>query len=380
MAKGQRLKPEQIVTLLRQIDVLTTNGKTLAQACKEVGTVEQSYYRWRKIYGGMKVDQARKYKDLELENTRLKKLVADLSLREVMLKEVIKGKLLSPTRRKNAAQLLMDQHSISERTACSLVGLSRAAYRYMPLPRDDEEPLRAEVIRMASTYGRYGYRLIASMMRNAGWGQATTARVARIWRQEGLKIPQKQAPRGRLWFNDGSCMRLRANHTNHVWSYDFVFIRDAYGGKIRMLTMIDEYTRKCLTIHCARRIGSIQVIEQLANAMIENGIPEYIRSDNGPEFIAKDLRSWLSGIGVKTAYITPGSPWENGFCESFNGTFRDNLLDGEIFYSLREAKVVVGEWVKHYNHERPHSALDYRPPAPQAQVPRIIQNQPMMLQ
>ncbi|MCE7530492.1 IS3 family transposase [Polynucleobacter sp. IMCC 29146] len=380
MAKGQRLKPEQIVTLLRQIDVLTTNGKTLAQACKEVGTVEQSYYRWRKIYGGMKVDQAKKYKDLELENTRLKKLVADLSLREVMLKEVIKGKLLSPTRRKNAAQLLMDKYLISERSACSLVGLSRAAYRYMPLPRDDEGPLRAEVIRMASTYGRYGYRFIAGMMRNSGWGQATTAKVARIWRQEGLKIPQKQPPRGRLWLNDGSCMRLRATHPNHVWSYDFVFIRDAYGGKIRMLTLIDEFSRKCLTIHCARKIGSIQVIEQLANAMIDNGIPEYIRSDNGPEFIAKDLRSWLSGIGVKTAYIEPGSPWENGFCESFNGTFRDNLLDGEIFYSLREAQIIVREWVKHYNHIRPHSALGYRPPAPQTKAPQIILNQPSLLQ
>ena len=152
--------------------------------------------------------------------------------------------------------------------------------------------------------------------------------------------------------------------------------------------MIDEYTRKCLTIHCARKIGSVQVIEQLANAMIDNGIPEYIRSDNGPEFIAKDLRSWLSGVGVKTAYIEPGSPWENGFCESFNGTFRDNLLDGEIFYSLKEAQIIVGEWVKQMtkgnpfrdNHVRPHSALGYRPPAPQTQVPLIIQNQPMLLQ
>ena len=175
-------------------------------------------------------------------------------------------------------------------------------------------------------------------------------------------------------------MRLRATYPNHVWSYDFVFIRDAYGGKIRMLTMIDEFSRRCLTIHCARRIGSIQVIEQLANAMVVHGIPEYIRSDNGPEFIAKDLRKWLSGIGVKTAYIEPGSPWENGFCESFNGTFRDNLLNGELFYSLKEARVVVGEWVKHYNHVRPHSALGYRPPAPQTQVPKIIHNQPIMIQ
>jgi transposase InsO family protein len=241
---------------------------------------------------------------------------------------------------------------------------------------------------MASTYGRYGYRFIAGMMRNAGWSQATASKVARIWREESLKIPQKQPPRGRLWLNDGSCMRLRATYPNHVWSYDFIQIRDAYGGKIRMLTMIDEFSRKCLSIHCSRRIGSIQVIEQLANAMIDNGIPEYIRSDDGPEFIAKDLRKWLFSIGVKTAYITPSSPWENGFCESFNGTFRDNLLDGEIFYSLKEAKVVVGEWVKQMtkgnpfrgNHERPHSALGYRPPAPETQVPRIIQNQPILLQ
>jgi transposase InsO family protein len=240
--------------------------------------------------------------------------------------------------------------------------------------------MRAEVIRLASAYGRYGYRTIASLMRNAGWLSATTAKVARIWREEGLKVPQKQAPRGRLWLNDGSCMRLRATHPNHVWSYDFVLIRDAYGGKIRMLTMIDEFSRRCLTIHCARRIGSIQVIEQLANAMVTHGIPEYIRSDNGPEFIAKDLRKWLSGIGVKTAYIEPGSPWENGFCESFNGTFRDNLLNGELFYSLNEARVVVGEWVKHYNHVRPHSSLGYRPPAPQTQVPKIIHHQPIMIQ
>ena len=175
-------------------------------------------------------------------------------------------------------------------------------------------------------------------------------------------------------------MRLLATHPNQVWSNDFVLIRDAYGGKIRMLTMIDEFSRKCLTIYCARRIGSVQVIEQLANAMIMHGIPDYIRSDNGPEFIAKELCSWLSGIGVKTAYIEPGSPWENGFCESFNGTFRDNLLDGEIFYSPKEAEIIVDEWVKHYNQIRPHSVLGYKPPAPQVQIPKIIQNQLILLQ
>ena len=160
------------------------------------------------------------------------------------------------------------------------------------------------------------------------------------------------------------------------------------GGKIRMLTIIDEYSRKCLTINYARRFGSLQVIEQLANAMIDNGIPEYIRSDNGPEFIAKELRGWLSGIGVKTAYIEPGSPWENGFCESFNGIFRDNFLDSEIFYSLKIAQIIMGEWVKQMtkgnlfrdNYVGPHSAVGYRPPAPQTQVPQLMQNQPMLLQ
>jgi len=181
----------------------------------------------------------------------------------------------------------MDKYRVSERSACGLVGLSRTAYRYMPIPRDDEEPFRAEIIRLACTYGRYGYRTVAALMRNAGWQRATQERVKRIWQQEGLKVPAKQTPKGRLWLNDGSCLRLRAEYPNHVWSYDFVFVRDAYGRKIRMLTMIDEFTRICLVIHCALRIGSKEVIEQLADTMVIHGIPKYIRSDNGPEFVAQ---------------------------------------------------------------------------------------------
>lgn len=264
--------------------------------------------------------------------------------------------------------MLIQRFQTSERLACTLVGLSRTAWRYQPLVRDDEVPFRAEVIRLACMYGRYGYRMIAGLMRNAGWHQATVERVRRIWREEGLKVPTDQKPRGHLWLNDGSCLRLRPEHRNHVWSYDFVLIRDAYGRKIRMLTMIDEFSRKCLTVYCARHIGANEVIEQLANAMIVHGIPEHIRSDNGPEFVANRLRAWLAHVGVKTAYIEPGSPWENGYCESFNGTLRDNLLNGEIFYGVREAQAVVNRWVDHYNTVRPHSALGYKPPAPEIQV------------
>jgi len=182
--------------------------------------------------------------------------------------------------------MLIDRYHRSERKACALVGLSRTAWRYQSLVRDDEHPFRAEVIRLASHYGRYGYRMIAGLMRNVGWQTATADRVRCIWREEGLKIPAKQPPRGRLWLNDGSCLRLRPEYRNHVWSYDFVLVRDAYGNKIRMLTMIDEFSRICLNIHCSRRIGANEVIEPLANAMITHGIPSYIRSDNGPELIA----------------------------------------------------------------------------------------------
>ena len=163
-------------------------------------------------------------------------------------------------------------------------------------------------------------------MRNAGWQQATEDRSRRIWKEEGLKVRDKQPPRGRLWLNDGSCLRLRPESRNHVWSCDFVLVRDFHGRKIRMLTLIDEFSRRCLTVHCARHIVADEVIEQLAHAMIVHGIPEHIRSDNGPEFVAIRLRKWLASIGVKTAYFEPGSPWENGYCESFNGTLRNELL------------------------------------------------------
>lgn len=189
-------------------------------------------------------------------------------------------------------------------------------------------------------------------------------RVQRIWRREGLRVPQKQPKRSRLWLNDASCIRLRPEHPNHVWSFDFVEAATHDGRRIRLMTLIDEFTRKCLAIRVARRINAVGVIETLADAMLFEGVPTFIRSDNGPEMVAKVLRQWLSGLGTKSLYIEPGSPWENGYCESFNGKLRDELLNGEIFYSLQEAKVVIEQWRIHYNTRRPHSALGYRPPAP----------------
>lgn len=222
---------------------------------------------------------------------------------------------------------------------------------------------------MAAQYGRYGYRRITEMLQRAGWSVGVD-RVLRIWRREGLKVPSKQRPRRRLWLNDGSCIRLRPERRNHVWSYDFVEAQTQDGRKVRLMTLIDEFTRECPAIRVARRINSLGVLETMADAMLVRGVPEHIRSDNGPEMTAKAVRSWLAGVGAKNLYIEPGSPWENGYCESFNGKLREELLNGEIFCSLKEAKVLIEQWRHHYNTVRPHSSLGYRPPAPQVYMPR----------
>jgi putative transposase len=229
---------------------------------------EVTYYRWRQEYGGLKTDQIRRLKELEQENSRLRRAVSDL-----------------------------------------------------------------------------------------------------IWRREGLKVPDKQPKRGRLWLADGSCIRLRPEHRNHVWSYDFVEDRTHDGRKYRMLNVIEEFTHECLAIRVARKLKAIDVIDTLSDLFILRGVPGHIRSDKGPEFVAKAVQEWITAVGAKTVYIAPGSPWENGYVESFNARLRDELLDGEIFYTLREAQIVIESWRRHYNTIRPHESLGYKPPAPEVFVP-----------
>lgn len=194
-------------------------------------------------------------------------------------------------------------------------------------------------------------------------------RVERLWRREGLKVPMKQLRKGRLWLNDGSCVRLRPEYRNHVWSYDFVHCRTDDGKAFRTLNILDDFSRECLTIKVGRRLNATSVIDALSDLFILRGVPAYIRSDNGPEFIAQAVRDWIGAVGARTAYIEPGSPWENGYCESFNARFCAELLNGGIFYSLREAQILIEQWRRHYNMKRPHSALGYRPPAPETIVP-----------
>lgn len=274
---------------------------------------------------------------------------------------------MSPVKRKAAVDDIIKRFNISERRACRALNVHRTVYRYEPVLLPDEDEIRRRIIEIATNYGRVGYRKVTAMLRNEGI-KINHKRVERIWREEGLQLPQKQSKKRRLFLGVNDCVRLRAEHENHVWSYDFIEDKTMDKRKIRWLNIIDECTRKCLLSLPKRSWRDNDVIEALSKVMIMYGTPEYLRSDNGSEFIAKKLRMWLQSLGVITAYIEPGSPWENGYCESFNSRMRDEFLNGELFGNMYEAEVLTKRWVEYYNTIRPHSALGGKPPAPQCYI------------
>jgi len=266
---------------------------------------------------------------------------------------------------------LQETFEVSERRACQVLQQPRATQRYEQVIKDDELVLVRRMIELTKQYGRYGYRRVTALLQSEGF-RINHKRIERLWRREGLRVPQKQPKRKRLWLNNGSCVRLRPRYKNHVWSYDFVHDRTCNGKAMRMLTIIDEYTRECLAIEVNRKLNSQNVMDILSQLFIERGTPQYIRSDNGSEFIAIRLRWWLRRHKIGTLFIEPGSPWENGYIESFNGKFRDELLKREVFDTLYEAQVLIERWRIEYNTIRPHSSLGYRPPAPEAIQPRWL--------
>ncbi len=272
--------------------------------------------------------------------------------------------MVSPARRRACVDHVVRELGVSERQACKVLGQQRSTQRKTPRGADDEGRLTADIVDLAKRDDRYGYRRITALLRDAGWS-VNHKRVERIWRLEGLKVPQRQPKRGKLWLADGSCIRLRPERPGHVWAYDFVEDRTWDGRKFRMLCVVDEFTREALAIRVARKLTSADVIDVLADLFLAHGTPAHIRSDQGPEFIAEAVKAWITGVGAKTAYIEKASPWENGYVESFNGKLRDELLNGEVFSTLREAQVLIEEWRQHYNRVRPHSSLGYRPPAPE---------------
>ncbi len=363
-------KPEEIVTKLRQVEVLVGQGKPVAEAIRTIGVTEPTYYRWRAEYGGLKLDQVRRLKQLEQENGRLRRAISDLTLGEADPEGSRVGKLLSAARRRAAVEHVTAELGVSQRLACRVLDQHRSTQRKARRTADDEAALTQAIVALATQYGRYGYRRITALLHAEGWC-CNHKRVERIWRSEGLKVPARQPKRGRLWLNDGSCLRLRPDRPNHVWAYDFVEDRTREGRKFRTLNVVDEFSRECLAIRVGRRLGSTEVIDVLTDLFISRGTPGYIRSDNGPEFVATAVKAWITTLGARPAYIEPGSPWENGYVESFNGKFRDELLACEAFNTLAEAKVLIEQWRKHYNTVRPHSSLGYRPPAPEVVLPKV---------
>ena len=216
--------------------------------------------------------------------------------------------------------------------------------------------------RLASEHPRYGYRRIHQLLTRAGW-QVNRKRVQRLWREEGMRVPRKRRKRQRIGHSGNSCTRRRAQHRNHVWSYDFVFDRLEGGRQIKILVVVDEYTRECLALRVGHSIRAVEVIEELARLVIERGAPTHIRSDNGPEFVAAAIREWIAMVGSGTLFIAPGAPWENAYAETFNSRLRDELLDGELFTTLAEARFLLDRHRDEYNTARPHSSLGYLTPS-----------------
>lgn len=269
---------------------------------------------------------------------------------------------MSPARRREAVVKAMAAFRISERRACRALGVPRSSQRYVGTERGREEELLLRIRALAREHPRYGYRRIRALLKREGWS-VNLKRVHRLWRREGLKVPQMQRKRRRLGQSENGCTRRRAERPNHVWSYDFIHDQTADGRGLKLLPVVDEFTRECLTIEVERSLTAEDVVSTLEYLFEVRGVPEHIRSDNGPEFIAEAVKSWLARRGSETIYIAPGSPWENAYSETFNSRLRDELLDREVFETLKEAKVIVEDHRLDYNDRRPHSSLGYRSPA-----------------
>ena len=242
-----------------------------------------------------------------------------------------------------------------------MAGQHRSVQRYQPSEDGQEKRLVHDLHRLARANPRYGYRRITALLRREGW-RVNPKRVLRLWRKEGLKVPRTQRKKRRLGCSANSVVRKRPEHPHHVWTYDFTEDRTIDGRRLKFLVVLDEYTRRCLSLEVERGMTSRGVIGVLERLTAEHGPPAHLRSDNGPEFIARAVRAWLAARGTGTLYIEPGAPWENAYMESFNGKLEDELLGAELFDSLAEAKVLAAGYRRHHNHERPHSALGYQTP------------------
>ncbi|QQC58554.1 IS3 family transposase [Rothia kristinae] len=357
----KRHTPEQVVRKLGQADRMLADGQDVAAVCRELGVSEQTYYRWRNQYGGLKADDAKRLKELEKQNATLKRLLAEAELEKAALKELAGGKFLSPDRRRAAVDHLKRKLRVSERMACRLVGLSRSAYR-RPLKgdtvADPDRALREWLRAWAKDHPRYGYRRAYHDARAEGW-VVNHKKIQRLWRDEGLRVPQR---RRRKRVGSSTVDAPTADAPNVVWAVDFQFDADEHGRPIKICSIVDEHTRECIGGLVERSITADRLTAHLEDLVAARGAPAVLRSDNGPEFISEAMADW-AGTRTGLSYIPPGSPWRNGYVESFNSRIRDECLNINSFYSLLHAQVIIGDWKDEYNHHRRHSSLGYLTPA-----------------
>jgi putative transposase len=270
--------------------------------------------------------------------------------------------VLTAGQRRQAVRQLQETFGVSQRRACRVLGQPRSTQRQTPKTSEEEGRLVGRMLELVRQHPRWGYRRITVLLRREGW-RVNRKRVYRLWRQQGLKVPRKQRKKRRLGHSGNSCVRRPAEHKDHVWTWDFLHDRTSDGRPLKWLTLLDEYTRECLALEVDRGMTAKAVKTVLAGVVQQRGAPVHIRSDNGSEFIASVIRTWMATAGLETLYIAPGAPWENGYAESFNSKVRDELLNAEEFGSVLEAKVLAKEWRHEYNQVRPHRSLGYRTPA-----------------
>lgn len=275
--------------------------------------------------------------------------------------------MVGPERKREAVLHVRHELEVSERRACTTIRQPRSTQRYRGRKRSKDAALAAELRRISAAHPRAGYRMATALLRRAGM-EINAKRVQRLWRQEGLKVPRRQRKRQRLGSSESGTQQMRAERVNHVWSYDFVFDQTEDGRRLKWLPICDEFSRELVALEVERRMEARDVIRILDAAVLERGsAPQFIRSDNGPEFIALAVQDWIERRGFKTLYIEPGSPWQNAYSESFNSRFRDEFLNRESFASVLEAKVLGKQHRHRHNHERPHSSLEYQTPVEFAQ-------------
>ncbi|MDZ5089071.1 IS3 family transposase [Mycolicibacterium parafortuitum] len=360
--KRRRHTPDQIIRKLAEGNKLLASGQELAEVCRHLEIAESTWHRWLAQYGGMKANDAKRLKELEAENARLKKLVANQALDIDMLKEIGVGKLLTPNRRRRAATMLRERFGVSERRACTVVGIHRSTMRLTPSPMTTEEvELRSWLRRFSTDRPRWGWRRAAKMARRAGW-QVNNKRIRRLWREEGLRVPQRRRKK-RLTGIGVAVGAMSPIRPNVIWAMDFQFDTTADGRTIKMLNIIDEFTREALSIEVDRSIDADGVVDVLDRLALVHGAPHYVRFDNGLEFVAHVVADWCRFNSAGSLFIDPGSPWQNAFIESFNGRLRDELLNSWRFDSLLEARVVIEDWRRDYNANRPHTAHGELTPA-----------------